>query len=70
MSEIIVFPESGPLEVGTAIELSRQADLKDVIILGWNKDDNLYFSHSFTYNEEINWIMDIAKHSLLKRVLD
>jgi hypothetical protein len=45
-------------------------ELKDVIIIGYEKDGAEYFSSSIADGGEVNWLLDRAKLKLLRSVDD
>jgi len=45
-------------------------ELKDVIIVGYDKDGNEYFASSIADGGEVNWLLDRMKLMLLRSVDD
>lgn len=43
---------------------AQNADLKDAIVVGRDKDGELYFQSSVADGAEINWLLDLAKIKL------
>ena len=35
-----------------------------VLVLGWDKENEVYFASSFADEAEINWLLDRIKHTL------
>lgn len=48
------------------LEAATRADLDSVIIIGWDKDGDMFFSSSMGDGPECLWLMEKAKAELLK----
>lgn len=47
------------------LEAAARAGLTDVVIIGWDKDGNLFFSASNGNGPECLWLIEQAKKALL-----
>lgn len=65
---IVLFPGISPNDYGAnlMLEAATNADLDSVVIIGWNKDGEMFFSSSMGNGPECLWLIEKAKQSLLK----
>lgn len=49
------------------LEKAKEADLDMVVVLGFTKDNQLYFAGSTSDCAEVNWALDQAKQILLEQ---
>lgn len=52
-------------DANVMLEAATRADLTDVIIMGWDKDGDLFFSASMGDGPECLWLIEKAKAALL-----
>lgn len=45
---------------------AKDADLDRVVILGYDRDGQMYFASSFADGGDVMWLMELAKARLLK----
>jgi len=48
------------------LEHASNANLQDVVVVGWDENGNLYFNSSSSDGAEVNWLLDSAKQELLE----
>lgn len=76
MGEITKFPgvDDGPAaynegnpvySVDRVIESAREKDLDEVMILGWDNNDELYVSASNHKRADLIYLLELVKHKLL-----
>lgn len=54
-------PGAGGRDATAILEAAKNAELKDVVILGWDKDDELFISGSFDEREHAFWLINVAR---------
>lgn len=70
MSEIINLPAITRLDVPSDRLLEMAiGNVDDVLILGWDKDGELYFASSKGDSGHCLWLMELAKKQLLDIVI-
>lgn len=64
---ISIFPGITPnkYDANITLEAATRADLDEVIVLGWDKDGELFFSASNGNGPECLWLIEKAKLALL-----
>lgn len=64
---VALFPGISPndYEPNIMLEAATRAELESVIIIGWDKDGELFFSSSIADGPECLWLLEKAKASLL-----
>ncbi|MAF43453.1 MAG: hypothetical protein CMI54_04690 [Parcubacteria group bacterium] len=66
MSDIKIFPSSKKVDANALLQAATGANLKDVVIIGWDPDDNLFVSGTMAPNSiEMIGSIEIAKDALL-----
>ena len=44
--------------------------MRDVVLLGWDNDDGLYFASTFSDGGEVMWLLEKCKQYLLEAIDD
>lgn len=65
MSTLRILPGLGERDVTAILEAAKNADLQEVFVIGWTKDNDLFTSGSVKYREEASWMMRVAEHVLV-----
>lgn len=65
MSEVFCLPVSDRIHPDGIIENARGANLKRVVIIGWDQDGNLFFSGSESLETTI-YMLRNAEHELFR----
>ena len=63
--ELFPGPTKQPFSADMLLREAIKADLPEVIILGWDRDDTLYMVSNLTTKPEMLWAMEKAKLALL-----
>jgi len=65
---IVVFPGITKLDVPAerVLEAARLAELTDIVILGYDKDENEWFASSIADGGTVLWLMERLKKQLLE----
>lgn len=65
---IALFPGVSPndYDANLMLEAATRADLENVVILGWDKDGEMFFSSSMGDGPECLWLIEKAKAALLR----
>ena len=68
MGDVVDFP--GPTKVDlptkTVIEAAEKAELETVIIVGWDKEDELYVAANKSKTGDLLLLLELAKKILLR----
>ena len=64
---VAMFPGISPndYDAKLMLEAASRADLDSVIIIGWDKDGEMFFSSSMASGHECLWLIEKAKTALL-----
>lgn len=63
---VLLYPGITPFNMPADVMLDKaKGHLDDVVIVGWDKDGDLFFSSSIGNGPEVNWLLDLAKRELL-----
>lgn len=54
------------IPVERVIKRASEAEMQDVIIIGWDKDGELYFASSEPDGGTVLWLIELAKKKLLE----
>lgn len=61
-----------PLGLVTRLDLpvervleEAKAQMRDVVLMGWNNDGELYFASTFSDGGEVMWLLELCKKRLL-----
>lgn len=68
--EIIHMVSSVDIPPGRVLDRALAADLKDVVVIGTDKDGNFYFASSIAGAEPVVWLLERAKFKLMQIVRD
>lgn len=65
---VLLFPGLTPLPFNANVMLdkAKKADLESVVIVGYDKDDEFFFSSSLGDGAQVVWLLEKAKHELFK----
>jgi hypothetical protein len=68
MAEIIVLDIITKLDIPVerVIDAAKEAELQDVIVIGWDKNGDIYFASSKADGGEVLWLIEKAKKRLLE----
>ena len=68
MGEVVYPPFVTSLDIPAerVIEAAKEADLESVVVLGYDKDGDEYFSSSFAGSPEVIYLMERLKKKLLE----
>ena len=64
-SEVKIFPGQGTYDADAMLDAARNAGLEDVVIIGWDKDGELFFSSNQESKPMILWLLKQAESFLL-----
>lgn len=53
------------LPVERVIKGAQETNLKSVVVVGWDKNGDLYFASSKADGAEVLWLLEVAKKKLL-----
>lgn len=71
MSDIKIFPGSKKMDANALLQAATGADLKEVVIIGWDQNDNMFVSGTMAPNSlEMIGTIEIAKDALLHEYSD
>ena len=64
---VVPFPGSTTADIPpqSVLDGASAADLESVVILGWDKESNLYFASSNGYSPDVLWLLKAAEKELL-----
>lgn len=67
MTNVVPFTGNTRLDADPdmVLEAALLANLEAAIVIGW-QDGKLYFASSIADGPEANWMLDMAKHQLMK----
>ena len=68
MSKLCLFPVVTYLDhdPNVMLELAKNGDLKEVVILGFDKAGDFFFSASKSGGPDVLWLLELAKKQLLE----
>ena len=53
----------------TVLNISN-GEYKDVLVMGWDNNDEFNFNYSSMTKENILWLLELARHELMRGVND
>ncbi len=68
MADIVDIKNKSVIKDGTCeevLKLATEVKFRQVLVLGWTDDDQLYFGSSDVEFPTVNWLLDIGKDWLL-----
>ena len=63
-NNIRILPTSGEVHPDAILEAAKNVDLDKVVVLGWDKDGDLFFSSSCGLLRDIDWLLGNGKDAL------
>ena len=54
-----------PIPVDRILDQSKKADMEMAVVVGWNKDGNLYVATSDSSKSEMIYLLEMAKNAIL-----
>ena len=63
-NSIRILPVPGPVNPDAILEAAKNADLTEVVVIGWDENGGMFFSSSATKLKEIDWLLSNAKIEL------
>ena len=70
VSNVINLPVSTNLDLDPerVLDAAKDANLKGVVILGWDENDEEYMASSIADGGDVNWLLDRLKFRLISKV--
>ncbi|MGD9724501.1 MAG: hypothetical protein AB7U76_24950 [Pirellulales bacterium] len=65
MSKVAVLPTAKTVSADAILEAAREAHLKRVVIVGWDKDGDFFFSGSESIETTV-FLLRSAEHNMMK----
>jgi len=56
-ADILIFTGTGGRPANAMLEAAKTAKLKDVVIIGWDENDEFFMSSGCEYEREIDWLL-------------
>ena len=69
MTNVSLFP-TGIVDADALLEAAKNADLADVLIVGWDEGGELYFTSSVGQLKDISWLLENAQCTLREFIRD
>lgn len=67
MGDVMLFTGVTPLDMPPDIMLEKaKGHMKQVVIVGWDNEGELFFSSSVAAGPEVLWLFELAKKRLLE----
>lgn len=66
--ELLIFPYEGKRDPCVCLEMAKNAELDDVIIVGWDKNGNLYLKGSPAQRKDVLMLLKTAETELMNQV--
>ncbi len=70
MLKVVPLPVDDARDVDLILDEASQAELSDVLVLGWTKDGEFWTSINFSDGPNALWLLELAKTKLMKGVLE
>jgi hypothetical protein len=55
-----------PIPVNRVLDGAHQANMTEVVVIGWDENGDLYMSTSESDGGNVLWLLEVAKNRLLK----
>ena len=68
MGEVVDAPIVTRLDIPAEriLNKAREADLKNVVVIGWAENGEFYFASSMADGGDVLWLLEMAKKKLLE----
>ncbi len=67
-SNVRIFPFAGKLDPLVSLEVAKNANLDDVLVIGWDKNGDLYFAGSPASRKDVLMLLETAKVELMNQI--
>ncbi len=64
------FNSNLPLPAGRILRPALKADLKEVMVIGYDRDNKFYFAGTHTESEKIIFLLERAKAQIMQNVME